>query len=63
MSVFLFILFIYLFIFCASRLFIEAGLTCLLPVIWCRFLDSFIVTPQKFTFSLEYVERRSRQVK
>ena len=32
----------------------EDGL--ILPVIWRRFLDCFIVTPRVFTFSLEYVE-------
>ena len=39
--------------------FIEAGWTCLLPVIWRRF---FIVTPRMFTFSFEYVENEERLI-
>ena len=39
----------------AISLFMKAKMDCLLPVIWRRFLDFFIVIPRMFTFSLACV--------
>ena len=41
----------------------EAQMDSPLPVICRRFIDFFfIVTPRKFTFSLEYVENKKRLI-